>query len=203
MPEARASSLGRFIVRVLLWLPGCFAVWYFASGLLTMPLRWLVGGLVRLGFSDLVASVGQNGEALVFVTNLRPERATTQNAASGVIEFEVSTLTYTYGLPLLAALILAVPGIGRAKKLAIGYLALLPAHVWSVAAEALKQMAIALGPGISSQTGFAPLQREAIAYAYQLGTLILPTVVPVVIWLSLHRRFVQGLLEAPQQEPAA
>jgi hypothetical protein len=202
MPEARASSLGRFVVRVLLWLPGCFAIWYFASGILTMPLRWLVGGVMRLGFGDLVTAVTQNGAALNFVTSLRPERATTQNAASGVLELEVSTLTYTYGLPLLAALILAVPGIDRAKKLAIGYVALLPFHVWSVVGEALKQM-ITIGAGIASQTGFGPLQREAIAYAYQLGTLILPTVAPAVIWLLLQRRFVQGLLEAPQQAPRA
>lgn len=202
MLEARASGLGRFVVRVLFWLPGCFAVWYFASGVLTMPLRWLVSGLMRLGFSDLVVAVGQNGEVLNFVTNLRPGQATTQHAASGVIEIEVSTLTYTYGLPLLAALMLAAPGMDRAKKLAIGYLALLPFHVWSVVAEALKQM-ITLGAGIASQTGFGPLQREAIVYAYQLGTLILPTVVPVVIWLLLHRDFVQGLLETPQRAPSA
>jgi hypothetical protein len=203
MLEARASSLGRFIIRVLLWLPACFAVWYFASGVLTIPLRWLVSGLMRLGFNDLVVAVGQSGDVLNFVTNLRPELATTQHAASGVIEIEVSTLTYTYGLPLLVALMLAVPGVGRARKLGIGYIALLPAHVWSVAADALKQMAITLGPGIASQTGFAPLQREAIAYAYQLGTLILPTVVPVVIWLLLQRQFVQGLLEAPRRAPSA
>jgi len=197
MADPRASRVGRFIVRVLLWLPACFALWHFAGALFTAPLRWLVSGLMRLGFGDLVASISQNNTILSFVTTLRPERATTTSVASGVVEIDVATLTYTYGLALLAALILAVPPGKRTRQLAIGYVALLPFHVWSIAADALKQMAITLGPGVASQTGFVAWQREAIAFAYQFGTLILPAVVPVVVWVLLNRAFVEGLLAPP------
>src|SRR5436309_13320056 len=109
MADRRASRVGRFIVRVLLWLPPCFALWYLAAPLLTAPLRWVAAGLMRVGFSDLVSAVVQNHASLSFITTLRPERATTTQVASGVLEVEVATLTYTYGLPLLVALVLAVP----------------------------------------------------------------------------------------------
>jgi hypothetical protein len=193
----RRSKVGQFIIRVLFWLPACFAAWYLAAGLLTIPPRLLAGGVMSLGFGDLVTGLTQNETIVGFITTLRPERATTTSAASGVVEIEVATLTYTYGLPLLAALILAVPGGRWLRQLAIGYLALLPFHAWSIVADALQQMAITNGPGLASQTGFAPWQREAIAFAYQFGTLILPAVVPVVVWVLLNRAFVEGLLEAP------
>jgi hypothetical protein len=197
MPDQRASRVGRFIVRVLLWLPPCFALWYIGGTLFTVPLRWLVGAVMRVGFGDIVSATLQNGSALDFVTTLRPGSATTASAASGVIEIDVGTLTYTYGLPLLAAMILAVPRGARARQLLFGYLGLLPFHAWSIAADALKQVAITMGPAVASQTDFSAFQRELIVFAYQFGTLILPAVVPVVIWVLLNRAFVEGLLEAP------
>ena len=202
MPEQRVSRVGRFILRVLLWLPPCFALWYIGGALFTAPLRWLAGGLMRVGFGDLVSGTTQTQTILTFATTLRPAQATTASTASGVVEVDVATLTYTYGLPLLAALILAVPPGQRVRQLVIGYLALLPFHVWSIVADALKQMAIAMGPAVASQTGFVAWQREAIAFAYQFGTLILPAVVPVVIWVLLNRAFVEGLLEVREAVPS-
>lgn len=201
LPVSRSSRLGRFIARVLLWLPVCFAVWYVAGPILTVPLRWVATGVMRLGFGDLVSAVTQNGTLLWMETSLRAGHASTANVASGFLDVSVSTLPYTFGLPLLAALILAAPSGQRMRQLAIGYAALLPFHAWSVASDALKQLAITLGPGIASQTGFIAWQREVIAFAYQFGTLMLPTVVPVVVWVMLNRRFVEGLLEAPAPLP--
>jgi hypothetical protein len=35
--------------------------------------------------------------------------------------------------------------------------------------------------------------REAIAFAFQFGSLILPAVAPAVLWVALHGRFVGAL----------
>ncbi|MGZ5083389.1 MAG: exosortase H-associated membrane protein, partial [Usitatibacter sp.] len=40
-------------------------------------------------------------------------------------------------------------------------------------------------------------QREVIALGYQLGSLILPTLVPVIVWAAFNRGFIEGLLRAP------
>jgi len=95
-------------------------------------------------------------------------------------------------LPLLAALILAAGAPHRARNLLIGYAILLPFQTWGVIAEFLEDIAGGLGPGVASQTGFSAWQREAIAFAYQFGTLILPTVVPAVVWVLMHRRLLEG-----------
>jgi hypothetical protein len=72
---------------------------------------------------------------------------------------------------------------------------LIPFHTWGVFADALKQLALTMGPAISSQTGFSAFQREVIAFAYQFGTLILPTVIPAIIWVLAHRPFLEQMSE--------
>jgi hypothetical protein len=105
----------------------------------------------------------------------------------------VNTLLYSFGMPLFAALTLAVHDQAWKRRLVVGYLVMLPFVAWGVVAEFLKNVAITAGPAIASQAGFAPWQREAIAFAYQFGALILPAVVPAVLWVALHARFIARL----------
>jgi len=189
--------LARFVVGVLAWLPISFALWYFAAPLLSVPIEWLALVVAKLGFSDLITDVEKHGSVLSFVTNLRPASATTFTTAKSAVVVESASLVYTYGLPLFAALTLAATGLRDgarlARILALGYLVLLPFQTWGVLADALKQLAITMGPAISSQTGFSSFQREVIAFAYQFGTLILPTVIPAVVWVLMHRPFLERM----------
>jgi hypothetical protein len=189
--------LTRFVVIVLAWLPVCFAVWYFTAPLLALPMQWLALAVAKLGFSDIITDVEKSGSVFSFVTNLRPASATTFTAGKSAVVVESKSLIYTYGLPLFAALTLAATGLRDgarlAKQLAIGYVVLLPFQTWGIFADALKQLAITMGPAIASQTGFSPLQREVIAFAYQFGTLILPTVIPAIVWVLTQRPFLERM----------
>jgi len=184
------GSVPRFVVRALCWLPIAFAVWYFAAPLLLWPAKVLVDLVVRAGFSDLVRAVEQAEAVCTFATTLKPGQAT---AASGTITVDVNMLLYSFGLPLYAALVLAAHEPGWPRKLAIGYAAIIPFVAWGVLADFLKNVAIAAGPFVASQTGFSSLQREAIAFAYQFGALVLPTVVPAVVWVLMHRAYLERL----------
>ena len=73
----------------------------------------------------------------------------------------------------------------------VGYAVLVPFVTWGVVAEFLKHLVFDTGQAVASQTGFGALQREVIAYAYQFGVLILPTVAPAVFWVLTHRRFLE------------
>ena len=68
---------------------------------------------------------------------------------------------------------------------------------WGALADFLKDVAITAGPAIAAQTGFSAWQREAIAFAFQFGSLILPAVAPAVLWVALHGRFLSALRERP------
>jgi hypothetical protein len=79
-------------------------------------------------------------------------------------------------------------------KLLGGSLLLLPAQAFSLTLDLLKQMAIAM-PGGAPALGIAQWQLEAIGLGYQLGALVVPTLVPVLLWLWLDQAAFNRLIQ--------
>jgi hypothetical protein len=184
-----AVRLPAFILATLEWLVPAFAVWYFAAPIVVAPVVWLARIVALVGLHDTVQAIEQTGSIATFVTTLRAATS----GARGVVIVDVNTLLYSFGMPLFAALTLAARETAWKRHLALGYVAMLPFVAWGVLAEFLKNVAITAGPAIASQAGFAPWQRETIAFAYQFGSLILPAVVPAVLWVALHGAFIARL----------
>jgi hypothetical protein len=189
-----------FALAVLAWLPAAFVAWYLAAPLLVWPAGLLVHGAARLAFGDLVRAVEQAASTLTITTTLRPATA----AANGVVSVEVNLLLYAFGMPLLAALILAARERSWKRNLLVGYAVLLPVVAFGALADFLKSVAITAGAPIVSQTGFSTAEREVIAFAFQLGSLILPAIVPAVAWVLMHRAFLERLRAGgpPRDAPA-
>jgi hypothetical protein len=193
------TPLGRFVLKVLAWLPVAFIVWYFGAPLLLWPVKVILAVIASAGLPDLVTSVEQSGPVFTFASSLRPGEVLT---ASAHITVDVDGLLYSFGMPLFAALVLAAREPRWPRTLAIGYAVQVPFVAWGVLADFLKNIAITSGPLVASQTGFSAWQREAIAFAFQFGSLILPTVVPAVAWVLTHRGFLERLRENPQRRNA-
>lgn len=184
------SPLARFVVKVVAWLPLAFVVWYFGAPILLWPVKLLLELVARVGFGDLVREIEQSAAMFTFATSLKPGEAI---AASAHITVDVNALLYAFGIPLFAALVLAAREHGWPRTLAIGYAVMVPFIAWGVFADFLKNVAITSGPLVASQTGFVAWQREVIAFAFQFGSLILPTVVPAIAWVLTHRGFLERL----------
>ena len=193
------TPLGRFVVKVLAWLPVAFVVWYFGAPLLLWPVKVILAVIAWAGLPDLVTSVEQSAAVFTFASSLKPGEGL---ATSSHITVDVDGLLYSFGMPLFAALVLAAREPRWARTLAIGYAVQVPFVAWGVLADFLKNVAITSGPLVASQTGFSAWQREAIAFAFQFGSLILPTVVPAVVWVLTHRAFLERLRENPQSRNA-
>ena len=193
LKPSRVSLIGgpltRFILLALAWLPVTFAIWYFAAPILLWPAYLLIDLVARTGFADLVRSVDLAAATAAFTTTLRPGSA----QAGGAVSVDVNILLYAFGLPLFGALTLAARQRDWWRVLALGYVVLLPFIAWGVLADFLKNIAITASPLIASQTGFSAWQREVIAFAYQFGSLILPAVVPAIVWVLTHRKFLERL----------
>ena len=181
------STLTRFVLAVLAWLPVTFAVWYFAAPVILWPVTLVSELVVRVGFGDLVRAVEQNAAVVTFTTSLRPGQA----IAGSVVTVEVDALLYSFGLPMFAALTLAAREPHWQRTLAIGYVALVPAIAWGVLADFLKNIGITATPQVVSQAGFTRVQRELIVFAFQFGSLILPAVAPAIVWVLTHRAFLE------------
>ena len=188
-PLQRAPTVAGFTLRALALLPLAFAVWYFAAPVLLFPVVLLLRGIAHVAFSGLVTGIEQSLAIATFVTPLRMTGA----APRGVLTVDVNLLLYAFGMPLYAALTLASRAPSWPRNLALGYLVLVPCVGWGAFADFLKNVAITAGPAIAAQTGFAGWQREAIAFAFQVGSLILPAVAPAVLWVALNQRLIAVL----------
>ncbi|HLX24305.1 MAG TPA: exosortase H-associated membrane protein [Usitatibacter sp.] len=180
----RISPVWQFVLRAFAWLPLCFAAWYFAADWYARPLGWIARFLVSLDGQGLVTSLEFGNRVIVFVTRLEIH----EGVRTGVLTPEVSALVYTFGLPLFLALMLASKASWR--RILLGVAVLLPFEAWSVAFDALTQIAIRSGFEVTVRSGYSAWGREVLALGYQLGALIFPTVAPIITWGFLERRFI-------------
>ena len=188
------SSLAGLLIRVFAWLPVTFAIWYVTAPILLWPAAFLAELIGRVTWADIIRGVEQARAELTFATTLKAGSA---GAQGGEIVVGVDLLLYSFGLPLYAALVLAAKEPGWPRRLFAGYAVLMPFVAWGALADFLKSIAITMGPQIASQTGFVAWQREAIAFSYQFGALILPTVVPLVAWVVTHRALLERIRSGP------
>ena len=188
---AGAPSLGKFVLRTFLWLPPCFAAWYFSAPYHAAVAGRLARLLVNQITSGIVSALEQPALDLVFVTTLKVHPAPGQTA---LLVPEVNPLLYTYGLAFFLALMLAE----RAKwwKILAGAALLLPFQCWGIAFDVLAQVGVKLGPEVSAQAGLSGWRAEAIALGYQLGILIFPILIPVMLWAGFNRLFIESVLRS-------
>ncbi len=179
---SQRKPLTRFFLRTLVLLVLLTGVWSQVNKWTSQPVATLTHLALELGAPYWVESVHQS-PGLIEVQS-RLEIAV--SGGVGEVIVSASPSHYAYGLPILWALILAAGGPGRMGKLALGYVLLLPAQTFSLTMDLVKQMALAV-PGGIRVLHIEQWQLELIGLGYQLGTLVLPTVVPIAIWLVLDR----------------
>src|SRR5213592_1719182 len=117
------TPLGRFLLKVVVWLPVAFVVWYFGAPVLLWPVKWVLAVIAHTGLPDLVTSVEQTAATFTFATSLKPGDA----------------------------LVLEAREPRWQRTLAVGYAVQLPFVAWGVLADFLKNIAITSGPLVTSQ----------------------------------------------------
>ncbi len=195
-PEA-APDLKAFLLRLLLALPLCFALWYLASGWLFRPLAPLLELILHLFLGDAVDTVSTAGAEMQLDTHLM---VTDAQGQVGFASLSVDSLIFSYNLPVLLALMLAT----RARdvtplRAGLAYLLLLPAWLWGMASWMILTVALKMGPEVAQQVGYAPWQVELTGMAYMFGYLMLPTLAALMSWAWLCPDMVRHLFRAPSR----
>ena len=188
----RLSPLMIFMLSAFGWIVALTALWSQVSAWTSYP----VGVLSHMALE-------QGAPMWVRQVHLTPGNMEVDTAISvpvpdaggrrGEITIDVSTARYAYGLPIFIALVLAARGRGRLGRVAAGYALLLPFQAFSLTMSALMQMVLAAQADIRLLR-VSQWQMEAIVYGYQLGSLVLPTLVPILLWLWMDRKFVNDVL---------
>ena len=176
-----------FALRLLVWLVPTFAVWYLVAPAHERPVAWLAALMLDAFANGMTGAIEFAPRVVTFVTSLH---ARTAEGQAGLVEVEVNPLLYTYGSALFAALMLASGA--RWTRLLAGLALLLPVHAWGVAFDAIGQV-LRMDRAIVAQAGLAGWRAEAAAVGYQLGSLVLPALAPIALWVLLQRAFVERI----------
>ena len=206
------SPIREFGLKALLWLPLCFVIWFWFAPIWVQPALALARLALVGHWHDLFTALTQGAELIDaggkvvaragYLAQLSTTVTVTVPAGPdgpggvGVLEPTINPMIYAYSLPLFGGLVMATPlsALRRLFQLVIGLAVIWTAQAFGIVAEALKLIAFdsgAEGAAAIAKAGMAP---NAIALAYQFGYLILPAVVPVVLWIVLNREFIEQLV---------
>lgn len=185
------SLIGGFFARALAWLVPMLFLWWLAREWLVVPVAALAGRAMELLF-PWVGGIELDGMTATLITTIR-----TLHPSGGMVLVtpEVAVLKYCYGLPLLVAMLLAT---GRRRfawwQPLLGALVILPFQAWGVCFEWLVAIAIHMREATAPVTHFTQAHATLIALGYQLGYLLLPTLVPLLLWGLMQRGFVATVI---------
>jgi hypothetical protein len=198
------NPLQRFAFAALLWLPLAFVIWAWWAPLWTwMPIliaKWLLPGV----WPTLFSSIEQHGFQMEAITHLvSMQTATDGHRGLAETVLSLNPMIYGYGLPLLAGLTMATPQSAgrRTWQLLLGLICIWLAQSFGIIAESLKLLALQSGPQGLSMVREAGLSTELVALCYQFGYLILPPLVPAVLWILCNRPFIDILTRRRLAEP--
>jgi hypothetical protein len=206
-------DIKQFFLLAMLWLPLGFAVWFYLAGAFSFPVGVIARGVLIGGFPELFERLTQDDfldsfrgaqaarEAMLTVFEIRTAFPASADMLQqfgktvGNIAFDVQPMIYGYGLPLIFGLVMSTPiSAGRrALQMLIGFIAVLLVQSWGVTFEALKTVSFYMGPGPAKAFLDQGLSPTVIAYCYQVGYLVFPSLIPVGLWVAMNRDFFEAL----------
>lgn len=180
--ELRLSEL---LILAFLWMIFGFMFWYYLSAFHGTPVRLLANEILSrwLGSEFINIIPNPDHHYLFQVQTQIPFQF--PDGSREALGFIVNPLIYGYGLPLLFGLVMA-SGVSFLKKIGVllaGYVCVMLIQVWGVVWQTLKMLAFNFGADAHQLVIDAGISDELIALCYQLGVLIFPPLVPVILWV--------------------
>lgn len=188
--ELRLSEL---LILAVLWMVFGFMLWYYLSAFHGVPVRLLSNEILTRLLGSEFWNIIPNPDRhyLLQVQTHIPFRF--PDGSEEALGFIVNPLIYGYGLPLLFGLVMA-SGVSFTRKMAtllVGYICVMLIQVWGVVWQTLKMLAFNFGPDAHQLVSDAGISDELIALCYQLGVLIFPPLVPVILWVLANWELIE------------
>jgi hypothetical protein len=186
-------TLGELLILAAMWMLFGFMLWFYLSAFHGTPARLAAEAILQqvLG-SDFARIVVEPNQNFLFQveTNIP---FTFRDGTTEALGFVVNPLVYTYGLPLLFGLVMGsdVSWLRKFVIMLIGYVVITLVQIWGVVWLSLKMLAFNFGSQTHAIVAAHGVSDGAIALGYQLGTLILPPLAPIFVWVLSNRPLVE------------
>jgi hypothetical protein len=204
MPRPESNDLRQFLLFVFVLLIPCFAIWTFLSAALVTPVIGLVHLALSNWFPEIVSVVYQQGADLLLMTRLDQvdgQLVQAQVTSEG-LGFKVNTRIVTYSIPFYAALHFATQKKAYLVNFFWGLLFIYP-FIWlGLLCICLKELMVGFGNTFLEQPGVFVPGSDLIGIGYQLSVLIIPPLLPLLVWAwqSRKTRLLQGLLGVTESQ---
>lgn len=192
------SPIKELLLSAILYLPLCFFIWFFAATILLLPVNWLSELIFNIWQPDLFNGIEQQSYLFHVQTLIFPQEFVGQDSKLAVLDVTVNPMKYGYGLAVFSGLVISVPGLTlrtRAIQLMIGYIAICLIQVSGVFWETCKSLIYSGGDDAFEAINATGISHNLVAAMYQMSYLILPAVVPIVIWVLLNRQFIEKITQ--------
>lgn len=225
---ARSIRLGTFFMVAVMWLAFSFAVWFALRTMIVFPVirmtHWVLTGWMPELFQGAAQSYQQVKLSLYASTHGiggLPD-------AQFVVDISFDALKFCYGLPIYVGLTAATALWSDRywPKILLGLVLLPITQVFALVGNALKVAGFELVAAASTglvDAGVAPavaqqvatvagqdavatlsqhwMSLELIGVWSQFGTLIVPVLAPVALWIALNGTFLRALQGSALAEP--
>jgi hypothetical protein len=180
--ELRLSEL---LILAFLWMIFGFMLWYYLSAFHGIPVRIISSEILSslLG-SDFLNIIENPDKHYLFQVQTKIPFQFPDGSRDS-LGFIVNPLIYGFGLPLLFGLVMASGATFLKKVFTLlgGYVVIMLVQVWGVVWQSLKMLAFNFGADAHNVIISAGISEELIALCYQLGALIFPPLVPIILWV--------------------
>jgi hypothetical protein len=188
-----ALTLSELLILASMWMLFGFMLWFYLSAFHGAPARLAAEAILQhlLG-SDFARIIVEPNQNFLFQveTNIP---FTFRDGTTEALGFVVNPLIYTYGLPLLFGLVMGsdVSWLRKFAIMLVGYAVITLVQIWGVVWLSLKMLAFNFGDQSHAIVQAHGISDGTIALGYQLGTLILPALAPIFVWVLSNRPLVE------------
>jgi hypothetical protein len=191
--DTEEFKLSELLILAALWMLFGFMMWFYLSAFHVIPARVLSGVILGQALGqDFVQIVAEANRHYLYQVETRIPFVF-PDGTTEALGFIVNPLIFSYGLPLLFGLVMG-SGVTWARKagtLLLGYVVITAVQVWGVVWQSLKMLAFNFGEQTHAIVYAHGIPDSLIAICYQVGTLILPALAPVLVWILANRALVE------------
>ncbi len=186
-------KLSELLILASMWMLFGFMLWFYLSAFHGAPVRiiadLILSDILGDSFRQIIVEPNQNFLFQVETNIQYVFKDGTQEA----LGFIVNPLVYSYGLPLLFGLVMGsdVSWLRKLVIMLIGYVSITLVQVWGVVFQSLKMLSFNFGEQSHIFVTQAGVSDDVVALGYQLGTLILPALIPIFVWVLTNRPLVE------------
>lgn len=180
-----------FLIKVLALFMLFLLLLYAVSPFLSLFLAKAVNAVMTELFPRFIQSVSLKNNYLEVVTYF----SVADNPA-GQLAFEINPLKYTYGFPLFLALVFSVKGNYSDKiwHVLIGYFVTLLAQIWGICFDITRHLLFEFNGVYAAYFELTSVGKMLISLGSQLGFLLLPSLVPIMLWSILENKAFRRLI---------